>query len=76
MKKELREILAGKCHNDLATDEAITKILNLFNTVKRFHASWTYGKGKEIEEYFWAKDKDEAFKKVIEKYPDAKYICI
>lgn len=76
MEKELRLILAGKCHNDLATNAAIEQILDLFNSVKRFRASWEEENGKEIEEYFWAKDKDEASKQVFKKYPDAKNVMI
>ena len=61
-----------------STDKAqmMSEILDLFSVVKRFKATFDNEGTKDIEEYFWAENKDEAFKHVFEKYPKAEFVMI
>jgi hypothetical protein len=75
--KEVRQILAAYRKNKNYTIEKAEKeLLDLFSVVKRFKATFDNEGTKDIEEYFWAENKDEAFKKVFEKYPKAKFVMI
>jgi hypothetical protein len=72
--KELREILAGKCHNERVTDTAMKEVLDLFLVVKRFRCSWWDEDENTITDYFWAKDKEEVYYKVFDLNPKATYL--
>ena len=75
--KEVRQILAAYRKNENYTIEKAEKeLLDLFSVVKRFKATFDNEDTKDIEEYFWAENKDEAFKQVFEKYPKAKFVMI
>ena len=75
--KEVRQILAAYRNNEAYTiEEAEKELLDLFSVVKRFTATFDNEGTKDIEEYFWAENKDEAFKKVFAKYPKGEFVMI
>lgn len=76
MKEKLSEILCILTMGDIEQDEAFDKILALFSVVKRFKATFDNEGTKDIEEYFWAENKYEAFKQVFKKYPKAEFVMI
>ena len=79
--KRLEEIIDVNTEGNYlfsSTDKAqmMGEILDLFSVVKRFKATFDNEGIKDIEEYFWAENKDEAFKQVFDKYPKAEFVMI
>lgn len=75
--KEVRQILAAYRKNENYTiEEAEKELLDLFSVVKRFKATFDNEDIKDIVYYFWAENKGEAFNKVFDKYPKAKFVMI
>ena len=79
--KRLEEIIDANTEGNYlfsSTDKAqmMSEILDLFSDVKRFKATLDNEDTKDIEEYFWAENKYEAFNKVFAKYPKAEFVMI
>jgi hypothetical protein len=79
--KRLEEIIDTNTEGNYlfsSTDKAqmMSEILDLFSVVNRFKATFDNEGIKDIEEHFWAENKDEAFNKVFDKYPKAKFVMI
>ncbi len=76
MKEELEQLYIHSINNDVAPNVFAQEVLDLFSVVKRFKATFDNEGTKDIEEYFWAENKDEAFNKVFAKYPKAEFVMI